>query len=364
MGTRSGGSEISVPTLISRIKQINREYSENFCLPDAQAERRWFCEEYPVGLFSFGCMDGRNNIPNATEIPLGVMKNFHFAGGEWHWWNNVSTVFSKDIARHEKKHRASLVLVSYHFSRSEKHLGCAWFNYDTDAAIKANLKFLKKIERVYGDKHKVVFPVLVGLETDEESLVIHDSNNHENVLRVADLQEYDENYLKTTLVQMFGLIEANTMKMLLRLIAGNINHVAKIRASHRPVIDLDHREWILAIGNGLDWFRATNQAIIIGMYSYNPQEAIKTAASVIEKNLRTGQISKEDGFVLLASSSFHSESGYEKTSAREIALEYMRFAKEIIAQHYPQLLEMMHPLVTITNLDDRKFIEVKDIDLD
>jgi hypothetical protein len=163
---------------------------------------------------------------------------------------------------------------------------------------------------------------------------------------------------------MFTSIQPEMMKLLLRLIKGNINHIATIRASHRLVAELNHCEWVIAVGNGLDWFYKPNQAIIVGMYSNRPEEAIKKAADIIKKNLDEGRISKESGFVLLASSSFHSEAGVEKPRACERSKENMKFATEVITQYHPELLEMMHQLTVVTNLDNRKFIEVKDVDLD
>ncbi len=74
-------------SLIDKIKHINAEYSKNYSTPDAQLERYQFRNQYPIGLFTFGCMDGRNNIPNATELPPGIMQNYRYLGGAWEWWN-------------------------------------------------------------------------------------------------------------------------------------------------------------------------------------------------------------------------------------------------------------------------------------
>ena len=346
--------------LVEKLKHINSEYSRIFCLPEMQLLRHQFRAQHPIGLFVFGCMDGRNNIPNAGELPAGIIQNYRYLGGAWEWWNYLDLVFYNDLMYWINQGKSCLVFVSYHFSKSDKCLGCAGFDHDVDKAIKSNIIFKKKIERVYGVSHSVVFPVLLGLETDEEALIIH-GNNHELTLNVAELKEYDENGIRAILAEMFQKIQPEMLKFLLRLIRGNIEHVAKIRASNRSIITLNHCEWVLALGQGLDWFYRPNQAIIVGMYSNKPEEAIIKAAGIIEENISEGRISKEEGFVLLASSSFRSEAGVEKPRACERALENMRFAKKVIGNNFPQLTDFMHPLTVVTNLDNRKFIEVKDI---
>jgi len=347
---------------IERLKQINAEHSRMFCDSEAQGVRRKFRGRHPVGLFVFGCMDGRNNISNATEIPVGIIKNYRELGGRWEWWNYIDLIFYKDLMYWINQGKDCLVFVSYHFSKSSPSLGCAGFGYDVDAAIKSNIIFKKKIENVYGVNRLVVFPILLGLETDEEALIIH-GNNPDRTLRVADLAEYDEDYIKSVLSQMFKAMQPEIMSLMLCLIAGNIRHIAKIRASHRPLVTLNHCEWVVAIGQGLDWFYQPNQAIIVGMYSNRPEESIVKAVDIIEKNIIEGRVPRDEGFVLLASSSFRSEAGSEKSRACERALENMRFAQKIIRKNHSHLFDVMQPLVTVTNLDNRKFTEVKNIDL-
>jgi len=362
-------------SLIDWLKGVNEEYSQRFCSPSAQMERRSFRLKYPVGLFCFGCMDGRNNIHNATELPAGIMKNYRHAG-PWEWSNSLDQLFYGDLMYWINQGKECLVFVSYHFSKSNKDWGCAAFECDTNKAIASNINFKKKIERVYG-AGSAVSSVLLGFETDEESMIIH-GHDCAQVLRVADLVEFNETDIQEKLTVLFPGISLEVKNLLLRLISGNFNHVSKNRRKNRPAVALNHNERVVAVGQGLGWFYRPNQAIIIGMHSNKSGEAIVKAVKIVYDNLLSGRISKEKGFILLASSSFCRDiraeklmgcAGSEERRACERAKENMRFALEVIKAHLPkkkysELMPYMHLLTVITDLDTGKFIEVKDTDLD
>ncbi|MEI7451677.1 MAG: hypothetical protein WCK37_00560 [Candidatus Falkowbacteria bacterium] len=362
-------------SLIDWLKGVNGEYSQRFCSPGAQAERRSFWLRYPVGLFCFGCMDGRNNIHNATELPAGIMKNYRHAG-PWEWSNSLDQLFYGDLMHWIDQGKECLVFVSYHFSKSNKDWGCAAFECNTDKAIASNISFKEKIDRVYGTD-SAVFSVLLGFETDEESMIIHGCDC-DQVLRVADLTEFNEAEIKETLTTLFPKFSLEVKDLLLRLISGNFNHVSKNRRKNRPAIALNHNERVVAVGQGLGWFYRPNQAIIIGMHSNKSGEAIVKAVTIVYENLLSGRISREKGFILLASASFRRDVraeklmgcvGSEERRACERAKENMRFALEVIEaglpeEIYSELLSYMHFLTVITDLDTGKFIEVKDVNLD
>ena len=66
-----------------------------------------------------------------------------------------------------------LPLVTYHFSKGDPHRGCAGHGYDTAAARAGAVSLVNQIERVFGASHACVYPIVVGIETDEDSLVLH-----------------------------------------------------------------------------------------------------------------------------------------------------------------------------------------------
>jgi hypothetical protein len=66
-----------------------------------------------------------------------------------------------------------LPLVTYHFSKGDPHRGCAGHGYDTAAARAGAYSLVEQIERVFGGNHACVYPIVVGIETDEDSLVLH-----------------------------------------------------------------------------------------------------------------------------------------------------------------------------------------------
>jgi hypothetical protein len=68
----------------------------------------------------------------------------------------------------------------YHFSKGDPHRGCAGHGYDTCAARSFAFDLQGQIERVFGTNHHAVHPIVVGIETDEDSLVFHGKNDQVN----------------------------------------------------------------------------------------------------------------------------------------------------------------------------------------
>ena len=149
------------------------------------------------------------------------------------------------------------------------------------------------------------------------------------------------------------------MEDLLPLLLGNIRHIDKVRKAKRPVSDIDHKERILGIGRGFDWLHLHNQALLVGPFSYNLQEPIGKAAGILLDNLKKGQISKEDGIVLMASAVYRDEVGIERQLANEKAISHAKLGYATIKDHVPELLEYLHVLVGTVDLNTRYFNRIK-----
>ncbi len=69
--------------------------------------------------------------------------------------------------------RRCLALVTYHFSKGDPKRGCAGHGYDTEAARAGAVALVSQIESVFGGNHTCIHPIVVGIETDEDTLILH-----------------------------------------------------------------------------------------------------------------------------------------------------------------------------------------------
>ncbi len=305
-------------TITQFLLERNREQTQLFCSPDATLSRRKYRSEHPTEIAALKCMDGRLNLAVMTETPMGIIQPFRNIGGRFDLgWPYFGQVVEEWVRYSVSSGRNCLVLVTYHFSRGDAHRGCKGFGYDTEAAKEYVTGLKKQIETVYGTKHSVVYPIQVGIETDDDALVLHGEDG-----RVFDLSRepmMHEDELRYRVRQLYPDMRAEIVDDLLPLLFGNLRHIAEVRRSQRPITEVEHGEQIVAVGRGFDWIHVPNKAFIIGPYSYNLGEPIATAGKLLWDNVESGRVNKDEGLVLLTSGVYRDEAGPEMLRAAEKA---------------------------------------------
>jgi len=342
---------------ISWLFKQNEEHSKKFL--EQQLIRRFYRSNHPTEICAFKCMDGRIHIPLVTHTPLGIIQPFRNLAGKFDLgWPYLGEVLNQWVDYSISRGRQCLVLVTYHYSQgNNEHRGCAGFHYNKEASFKFTTDFKEQFERMFGKNNQIVFPVIMGFETDGDSLILH-GEDPQNILDVATLpMAVSDDDLISKLNELYPSIPKRVIDDILPLVKGNIEHVAEIKAANRPILDSEHREWILGVGRGFDWLHEPNTALIIGPYSPNLSEPIKIAAKIIKSNMDAGRISN-DGFVMLASSPYR-EMGADRQRAIEKARFIKGFAQEVISSEFPELQDKMKPMAVILDLNTRKLQEIK-----
>jgi hypothetical protein len=299
-------------------------------------------------------MDGRLNLSVMTTTPPGLIQPYRNVAGRFDLgWPYFGELMESVVSSAVSGGRDCLVLVTYHWSQGNSHRGCRGFDYQVDAAQVYTKSLRDQFERVFGKEHTIVYPIRVGIETDNDRLVLHGSGDE--VLDVATLDASSEADILLKLEQLYPDMKRQMIHDLVPLILGNIQHSRKIRASQRPVADSEHREQILAIGRGFDWLHLPNKALIIGPFSYDLAEPVATAAAILWSNLKEKRISEADGLVLMASAVYREEAGPERFRAMEKAASLGRFALQTVEQNVPKLRDKLEVLAGTVNLNTRRF---------
>lgn len=336
---------IAIRQRIDWLVNCARRYSEEFQRPEAQLARSRYLAEHPTAIVVFTCMDGRINIPIATNTPDGIILSFRNFDGRFDLgWPHLGRVLTKLVDGLASRKRPILVLVMYHYSKGNPRCGCDGFNYDTYVARTHMYGIKRQIEAVFSTDHCTVYPVVFGFETDEDTLVLHGSSG--NVLDLSTISSTDQETLHALLAQLYPDMPDLMRQDLLELVIGNIAHIASIKqASREPIIE--HREWIIGIGRGFDWLYMPNQALIIGPYSPDLADTIRKSASIIDSNMRAGNIS-DDGFLLLAEETYQ-EIGAKRSYAELKSRFLSGFAANIVRVDFPKLAEKMHVRTAVLN---------------
>lgn len=334
--------------------ELNKFHSEKY--NNERLVRRFYRAQHPTEISAFKCMDGRIHIPAMTHTPIGIIRPYRNLGGYFDLgWPYLAEDLNSWVDYSISRGRKSLILVTYHYSKGDTHRGCAGFDYDKIAAFNHVIDLKAQIEKIYGKNNSIVFPVIVGVETDSDALVFH-GEDHNQILDVVHEQNKPAEDLLAQLRQLYPNMSGQVINDLMPLILGNIEHTKEIANEHRAIVETEHQEWILGLGNGFDWLHIPNISLIIGPYSHNLDEPVRKAAGIIQSNMTVGRIS-DDGFVLLTSATFK-ELGPDKNKAIERIKFLNEFAKGIINTSNPDLAKKMRILSVVINFHTREFEEI------
>lgn len=335
MPTNVHGSPIQ--NRIDWLMALSRSHSAQFCDTENSLLRQRYLAEHPTCIVVLKCMDGRIHLPYATKTPLGIIRPFRNLGGIFDLgWPYLGDLLDHQVMDAIKQGQRALIMITYHFSKGERARGCAGFNCDKDAAIDHAQAIKAQVETIFGTEHKSVYPLVCGFETDEDALILHNSQSKQ--LRLAELQLAHLVSLPQTLADFFPDMPTQVLHDLLPLVQGNIEHIDEIRHLQRQ-LNIEHREWIMCVGRGFDFLHVPNIALIIGPFSPNLSEPIAQAAGIIQSNMAEGRI-PDDGFLLLSSAPFD-EVGPDKSRAELKAHFMARFAANVILEAQPSLAEKM-----------------------
>jgi hypothetical protein len=328
-------NEQPIEDRIKWVFDLARRYSAEFCSPEAFLARERYLAQHPTAIAVLKCMDGRINIPVATNTPAGIIQPFRNLGGMFDMgWPHLGEVLAQYVQRMVKNGRRVLILITYHFSRGDVHRGCSGFNCDTEAAIAHTRQIQNQMEAIFGDGHDTVYPLICGFETDEDAILLHSPDG-----RILDLSgDITEEKFAVELALRFNDMPREMQSDLLPLLAGNLSHIKELRQNRRSLI-VEHHEWMICLGRGFDFLHTPNLALIVGPYSPNLSDPIRKAAAIIESNMAAGRI-PDDGFLLLASVPYD-EIGVDRARAEMKSNFLSRFAAEVIEQEFPDLASKM-----------------------
>ncbi len=335
----------SIHERIDWLFDVARRHSAAYGSPEAFLARERYLAEHSSAIVVLKCMDGRINIPVATNTPPGIIQPIRNLGGMFNLgWPHLGEVLANYVHDVVSGGRRVLMLITYHFSKGDKQRGCAGFCYDADAAIAHTYAIKAQVEHVFGAGHSTVYPIVCGFETDDDALILHGSNGER--LEAAQLAPSDEATLPLRLAALFPDMPEQVRRDLLPLVLGNVAHIAEVKQTSRA-LDIVHREWTICLGRGFDFLHMPNLALIIGPYSPDLADPIRKAAGIIESNMLAGRI-PEDGFLLLASAPY-SEIGVDRARAELKSRFLSQFAAEVIRNTAPQLADKMFVRTAVLN---------------
>jgi hypothetical protein len=344
---------------IDWLLRLADRHGQAFRGPDSWLARERYLAQHPTAVAALKCMDGRVNLSVATQTPVGILMPFRNLGGMFNLgWPHLGEILTQYVMDRVREGRRVLLLITYHWSRGDPQRGCAGFHYNREASMAHAWAIREQVRQLFGQDSSTVYPLVCGFETDQEALLLH--NAHGQSLNMADLAEVAveaasayalAQRVADLLPDMPGPVRAD----LLPLLEGNLRHVALLRAqAERRERDLvtEHREWAICLGRGFDFLHTPNTALIVGPYSPDLAHPIRTAAQIIQDNMKQGRI-PDDGFLLLASVPYETL-GVERARA-ELKARFMgEFAAGVISEAFPALAERMHRHTAVLDWSARR----------
>lgn len=306
--------------IVQELLVHNAKQSADF-IKSASA-RKHLVKDHPTKIIVFECMDGRVNFPLSVELPFGIVSSFRSMGGIFdlgvsRFAKTLNRVVGEALA--EKRH--CLLVVTYHFSKSDVHKGCKGHDYNTEAAKLVSEKFCTELKQTFASAKNKVYPVVLGIETDEDRFII----SGEDIETLPAAMRKDTDFI----------------------LGENEKHADSL--PQRTEKEIQHGENMIAVGLGFDWLHSYNRALIIGPWCHGIDESIATAASIVLSNLKEKRITENEGVLLVCGSVL------SKKEAQAIS----EHCVEIIKARVPEVASCLHVLAGATDPKTRKFVPIK-----
>ena len=343
--------------LVEFLLEHNERQSAAFCSPDARLWRQQYRSRHPTEIAALKCMDGRLNLAIMSNTPPGIIQPYRNIAGKFDiGWPYFGELMEDWVNYSMGMGRDCLILVTHHWAKGDQHRGCRGFEYNTEAASLYTHELKAQIERVFGQAHIVVYPIRLGIETDEDAFVLYGNNGAQ--LELATLGQIAQEDLRQKVQALYPDMKPQIVNDLLPILIGNLAHIASVREERRPIEEAHHQEQIVAVGRGFDWLHLPNRALIIGPYTYDLAQPVATAAGILLSNLNEGRVPSDEGFVLMTSAAYREEAGPQRFRAIEKTLSLAQFSEETIRREVPQLRERLAILSGIVNLNTRRFTQI------
>ncbi len=335
----------------------NEEQSALFCEASERLARAGFRSQHPTEIAVFKCMDGRLDFARITMTPNGVIQPFRNVGGTFNLgWPFLGEVLRGWVDYTVSRGRNRLIIATYHYSSSNPDWGCKGHNHDTKKACNAAHDLARQFEDVFGASTRVTHPIVVGIETDEDALILHGERDPELVYNVAQHLGDTDKEIRGFLRELYPSMLEQTLEDLLQLVVGNQFHVRETRRIGRKPIELDHAERVIAVGRGFDWLHMPNTALIIGPYDHKWPDAVETAGQIVLKNLTLGRIPERDGVLVLPSALSHDPVGsFGWNLGVEKARYLERVTLETLKERVPDLMPYVRHCSGVLEADTRRF---------
>ncbi|MBI4142869.1 hypothetical protein HY480_03285 [Candidatus Uhrbacteria bacterium] len=335
-----------------RIIEINRDQSTRYIADDAARRRYW--AQHPTFFAAVKCMDGRVLFPTMTRTPLGLVKPFRAIGGKFEiWWPSFLGRMRHWVDTAMGMGSRSFVFVTYHFSASDPHLGCAGWAYDVTAARAHAMNLARALEEVFGEQ---LTAVVTAIETDHDTLILHGPEG--DVSGSACMGKSTDD-IRTLFRSAFPNMVPEVIEDLIPFLRGNAAHVADLTAHPRALTARGHNERVIALGQGFNWLAQANLALIINDADPDLNHSIRVAAGIIEKNL-AGAPTGDDATVLTCVT--YREPGMDERQACARSRGLREFAVRVIRASHPQFLASgrLHTMAAVV-WEPSKRLEVIDV---
>ena len=341
--------------IIERILAHNKNQVREFNSDAAIAHRFRFRRDHKVCVIVIKCMDGRVHFAILTDMPLGIVHPFRNLGGVADVGMTTLNLRLKLIIEDARtQDEEILFVVTYHYAEGNHQRGCRAFGYDEDRARQNAIGIVRQVQRCLNG---VVYPIMIGLETDRHSLHFHGNPNIDTCCDIGVmLGEHTtttdmQSAVQTECARLYPSASERMSKLLCEFMIGNARHIVKTRPEGRIETDLEHRECVLAIGEGFDWMHILNFALIIGDFTPHLKAAIRAAVDLLEENFRRDQL--PGGQAVLFVSVPYGED-YFRELITERARRLAQLAAQVVQSYNPEFAKRFHSLTAVVRRETRQ----------
>ena len=340
---------------------FNKLQSKKFV--DHRPKRHEYRQKHPTGIRWLRCMDSRGDprFMFGDDLPFGIGRSYQNVGAIFKpkHWPGFQASLQEARSHLEKRGRGTLFVAADHWSKSSPHLGCKGHHNDSARAQAATRILKRQLDELFASESDTVRSICVSIDTDTDAITFRGVNGE--VFDIATVVYASPPEIQDRLTAVYG--EQLTERMISDLAdyaVLNARHCRKVRQKKRPLAEIDRSESMIFVGQSPEALCDRGEALVISPFDPSLSSVVKTAAEILQDNLKKYDLRRGHNLALVAAAPYHPSENMEinaerKNRAGHLARNLAERGWQAINDSVRGIIDHLEPVTGVIRMDTLGF---------
>lgn len=351
-----------IGTNTAQLLAFNSQQSKKFV--EHRLGRRQYREKHPTGVRWLYCMESRGNPRDIFEgLPLGIGRSRQNLGAIFKPknWPGLQASLREDQRHLEQRGRPTLWIAGSHHSNTDPRLGCKGHQCDPARTLAASRALRGQLDETFAAEVAAdrVRSICASINTDNDAVTFY--GLHGEMFDVATAINASPPEIHDRLVAVYeGQLTEQMILDLANYAHRNAKHVGKVIQKKRTFAQIDHHESMIFVGQSPEALCAPGEALVISPFDPSFSSVVKTAAEILQDNVRKYHLLRGYVLALVAAAPYHPSEDLQvnaerKNRAAHMARNLAECALQAISSSVRAIVDNLETLTGVVRMDTLAF---------